>query len=153
MSESILETRPATDADFQYVWRVYSDAIKDHITPHLQDGWRDGIEIERFRKIWNIADTHIITVDQKPVGWGGIVVSENEVLIEHLYIEAAYQGKHIGSRIISEMTAQWTKEGKTVRAEVLKDEKIMALASQLGFEKAATSTDHPLTHTFTYASR
>jgi GNAT superfamily N-acetyltransferase len=153
MSESVLETRPATGDDFQYVWSVYSDSIKDHITPHLKSGWDDAVEIERFRKIWNAADSHIIMVDQKPVGWGGVVISEKEVRIEHLYIEGAHRGKHIGPRLVSEMAAQWTREGKIVRAELLKDERIMELASHIGFEKTESDSDHPLTHTFTYKSR
>jgi GNAT superfamily N-acetyltransferase len=152
MGESILETRPATVDDFQYVWRVYSDSIKDHITPHLKSGWDDSVEIERFRKLWNAADSHIIMVDQKPVGWGGIIISDEEVTIEHLYIEAPHRGKHIGPRIVSEMAAQWTREGKIVRADLLKDDRIMALASHLGFEQSESITDHPLTQTFTYKS-
>jgi GNAT superfamily N-acetyltransferase len=153
MSESILETRPATGDDFQYAWSVYSDSIKDHITPLLKSGWDDAVEIERFRKIWSPADSHIITVDQEPIGWGGAVISKNEVRIEHLYIEARHQDKGIGSRLISELAAQWAREGKTVRADLLKDERIMEAASRLGFEKTEGDSDHPLTHTFTYKSR
>lgn len=150
MPERILATRPATESDFQYVWSVYREAVKPHITPKLKDGWHDDVEIENFRNMWKAPDSHIVTVDELPVGWGGVVTSGNEIWIEHLYIEPGHRGKGYGTRLVSELTKQWNQEGKSVHAPVLKDERLMKLVSRLGFEKTGADSAHSLTHTFTY---
>jgi GNAT superfamily N-acetyltransferase len=150
MPQKILATRPATGNDFQYVWSVYSGAVKQHIAPKLKDGWHDSVEVEKFRKMWKPIDSHIITVDENPIGWGGVVTSGNEVWIEHLYIEPSHRGKGYGTRLVSELTKQWNQEGKTVHAPVLKDERLKKLVSRLGFERSGEDSAHALTQTFTY---
>ena len=149
MAEKILATRPATERDFEYVWSVYSDAVKPHITPHLKNGWQDAVEVEKFRKTWRPDGSHVITVDNTSVGWSEIVVTDNEVHIDHLYIERGHRGKGYGTRLISEMTKQWKEQGKAVRAPVLKDQRLLKLVSRLGFE-AGEEAGNSLTRTFTY---
>src|ERR1700722_798703 len=149
MAEKILATRPATERDFEYVWSVYSDAVKPHITPHLENGWHDTVEVEKFRKMWGPDGSHIITVDGTSVGWAGIVVTDKEVHIDHLYIERSHRGRGYGTRLVSEMTKQWSEQGKTVRAPVLKDQRLLKLVSPFGFEPGEEA-GNSLTRTFTY---
>jgi GNAT superfamily N-acetyltransferase len=141
MPETLLATRPAKESDFQYVWGVYREAVKPYIEPKLKDGWIDSVEIERFRKIWKAADSHIIMVDKTPIGWGGAVVSENEIRIDHLYIEPQHRGKGYGTRLVSELTKMWSKEGKTIYAPVLREKRLVALTSRIGFVKHGDDTD------------
>jgi len=154
MAEKLLKTRPANENDFQYVWNVYSEAVKPLVEPKLKGGWVDTVEIERFRKTWKAAGSHIIMLDNTPIGWGGAVVSEREVRIDHLYIEPSHRGKGYGSRLVAELTKQWSKDGKTVYASVLRDEKRLAvLSSRLGFVKGSDETKQPLVETLVYRAK
>lgn len=141
MAEQHLATRPATDGDFQYAWRVYSEAVKPYIEPKLKNGWIDEAEIERFRKVWNVADTHIITINGAAIGWAGAVISDTEVRIDHLYIEADHRGKGYGSKLVSEMSKTWTDQGKRIVAPVMKDQRLIDAAVRLGFQKHAEGDD------------
>jgi len=149
MAERILATRPATKDDFEYVWSVYSDAVKPHIVPHLKNGWQDAVEIENFRKMWSPSGSHIITVDGSHVGWAGVVVSDKQVEIEHLYIERSHRGKGYGTRLVSEMAKRWSEQGKAVSAPVLSDERLLKWVSRFGFQLSG-ETGGRLTRTFAY---
>lgn len=153
MSEKILKTKPATDKDFPYVWRVYCDAVKHYIEPKLKDGWSDSVEVERFRKTWKAGDSHIITVDGEAIGWCGAKISSNNVHIDHLYIEPSHRGKGYGSRLVSEMITVWKKEGKSVHAPVMKDKRLIAATSRLGFTPQKDEGDSPLVQAMVYQAK
>lgn len=150
MPEKLLATRPAKDSDFQYVWDVYREAVKAHIGPKLKGGWVDSVEVEKFRKTWKAGDSHIVLMDSIPIGWSGVVASEKEVRIEHLYIEPQHRGKGYGTRLVSEMTKRWTNEGKAVYAPVLREKRLVTAISRLGFSAQGGADDHPLVQTLVY---
>jgi|ERR1043166_1853692 GNAT superfamily N-acetyltransferase len=143
MTKKILETKQATETDFEYAWSVYKDTIKSHIQPKLKREWLDAKEQEQFRTVWRPDEAYVITVDEQRIGWGAAKVSEKEVTIDHFYIEPAHQNKGYGSRLTSELLKRWKEEGRTVYANVLKDPRVQAFAQRLGF---ANVRDDELTH-------
>jgi hypothetical protein len=69
VQKHILETRPTSDADHDFVWRVYSEVVRPMIEPHLRAvGWRDEDERPKFQRIWSPAHSHVIELDGRPIG-------------------------------------------------------------------------------------
>ena len=135
MPEKILETRQATAGDLDYAWSVYSENIRPYIEPKLKDTWVDAKQKERFLTIWRPEESYMITVDEKPIGWGAAKISDKEVTLIHHYIEPAAQRKGYSTRLLSELLKEWTGKGRTVHAEVLRDPQAQALYQRLGFIK------------------
>jgi GNAT superfamily N-acetyltransferase len=138
------------DNDFDYAWKVYSEAVKPHIAPLLKRGWEDHVEVDNFRKVWSLPTSHIITLDQIPVGWIGVLISGDHVEIEHLYIDSSFRGRGIGSRLVSELIKQWNQEGKAVKANELRDPRVSRFASRLGLVAAGSDSDGAVTRAFVY---
>src|SRR5438105_12927678 len=95
-----LETRPATQGDFDFAWKVYSDHVKPLITPHMTRSWVDADERSRFATLWKPQEAHIMLLDGEPVGWFSCNIGQEIVDIEHGYILPAYQHRGIGGRIL-----------------------------------------------------
>lgn len=144
-----LATKPATSQDLEFVWEVYKEAVRSKVEPHLANGWVDADEFVRFRDNWKVGNSHIITLDGAPIGWGGAVISTDKVLLEHLYIAPAYRGKKYGRRLVSELLQQWAREGKTVHAPILRGSAAGSAALDLGFQKDADGHG-PLVEMFTH---
>jgi len=127
-----LATHAAKDHDFDFAWSVYSEVVRPLIEPKLNRTWTDSEEMENFREVWNSAESQIITLDGVPIGWGAAKVTDDEVEIYHLYISDQYRGKDYATTLLSELLQQWKAEGKTVRAPVLKDERLIPWTERLG---------------------
>jgi GNAT superfamily N-acetyltransferase len=135
MKEKLLATRPASDSDFDFAWKVYCKSVKPLIEPKLSRAWVDDDERERFRFLWDPAVAQVITIDDEPVGWGAATVTEEKVVIDHLYFLEEHRGKGYGTRLLSELIQLWKGQGKAVHASVLKENRALSLAARLGFEK------------------
>ncbi|MEW6734858.1 MAG: GNAT family N-acetyltransferase [Acidobacteriota bacterium] len=135
MIERVLETRPATDSDFDFAWRIYLEAVRPMIEPKLNRAWDDADERERFRSIWQPANAHVITLDNQPIGWGSANISDDKAVIDHLYIEEQYRGKGYGTKLLSELLNLWNSQGKAVHASIIKENRAISLSHRLGFEQ------------------
>lgn len=134
-----LITRPMADSDFPFCWSVYAESVKQQITPLLKRPWVDADEESRFRSIWTTENAHLVLRDGVPVGWFSFRETQDTVVIEHGYIQAAHQGKRIGSVLVDFIAGEAKKRGKNVDIEVLKGAPAKAFFDKTGFSEVATT--------------
>lgn len=137
MKTKTLETRSAAEADEDFVWSVYRDAVRPHIEPRLSSGWDDAKERVNFLGLFKACDAHIISLDGAPIGWVGGTDDGKTVVVEHLYVTAAYRGLGYGRRVFEGLLSQWNQAGKTVEASVLKNVRAKAALQGLGFTQVS----------------
>src|SRR6185437_2779679 len=106
----IAETRPATQSDFEFAWKLYSDSVRpmmeQHILRERNESWSHDEEKSRFAKIWDPAKVLIVTCDNEPIGWLSVAKSGDTVHLENFYIEAKYRSKGLGSALLSWLIGQ-----------------------------------------------
>src|SRR5262249_50880758 len=103
MPQRILATRPATEADFDFAWKVYADIVGPQIEPRLNRAWEDAGERERFRTTWQVESAHVITLDDVAIGWAAARVSRERVDIDHFYLKEEHRAKGYGTIILKEL--------------------------------------------------
>ncbi|HET9225048.1 MAG TPA: GNAT family N-acetyltransferase [Thermoanaerobaculia bacterium] len=122
------------------MWETYREAIKPLIGPKLEGGWDDKREQDRFKAVWREDSSHIVMLDGEPIGWGAITLEATTVTIDHFYLLEAHRGKGYGTRILESLISQWNREGKEVRANVIRDNPALSLAPALGFMETEEGT-------------
>lgn len=116
-----ITTNNATSDDFEYCWKIYSRSIRDALSQFIQGGWVDEIEKLKFQKNWEAEKSHILLLNNRPVGWLAVDLNSESVKIEHGYIEKENQKKGIGTKILNFLNELAEKEDKPLIVEVLKN--------------------------------
>lgn len=133
MQKHMLETRPISEADHNFVWRVYSEVVRPMIEPHLQSGWRDEDERPKFQRIWRPAHSHVIELDGLPIGWLTVDESAPKISLQHLYIDPSFQSRGYGGRVLDGLFDKWHKAEKTVELSIFKGSRLEKFVSDRGF--------------------
>src|SRR5215467_7282589 len=104
-------TRPATDADFSFAWRLYSEVIQPIMTPYIRElrgvGWTPATEEKRFSEIWDLKKVLIIEIPDGPIGWLSVDNSEMAVRIENIFIEEKYRNHGLGTHLSKWLFAEY----------------------------------------------
>lgn len=136
-----LITRPATANDFKFCWELYSDFVKNLLTPHIQGGWIDSNEEAKFRSIWSIDEAHIIECDTDPIGWFSYHTTDNSLSLDQFYINLKYHRRRIGMIIFNYIFDQARQLGiKHVTADVLKGAISKDFFLKIGFVESGSTS-------------
>jgi GNAT superfamily N-acetyltransferase len=130
-----LTTNSAVSNDFDFCWRIYSESIRDEISPFIHGGWIEDVERDKFKKNWATDNSQIILLDSVPVGWFSVKITEKNIIVEHGYIAKHHQKKKIGSIILNFLNETARRDGKTVQIEVLKTSSAMSFFEKNGFSE------------------
>src|SRR5580704_9516131 len=95
--------RPAKSEDFEFAWKIYAEAVKPLITPHLRRKWADDEEKRRFATVWRTEKSSIIMLGDKQIGWLAFDESGDEIVIENGYIVPEFQRRGVGSKVVREL--------------------------------------------------
>src|SRR3569833_3112187 len=111
------QLRPASEADFEFLFHLHEASMKSHV--ELTWGWDDSDQERRFRDRFDPARCRIVVQAGRDVGmiefedrgdrlWPNVI----EILPEH-------QGKGLGTQIIRDLLNQ-AAAGRPVELQVLK---------------------------------
>lgn len=140
-----LSLRKATGDDYEFFYDVKKIVLKHYIEAIW--GWDENFQRKFHEENYNVKNTNIIVVDNEDAGTLEIKEDEASIFISSLYILPAYQGKGIGSKLITNFIEQAEKENKRVELEVLKlNVGAQKLYKRLGF----TLTERDDTKYFMY---
>lgn len=132
-----IEFRPIKLTDFDFLWRLHNEALKDYVAQTW--GWNEDWQRENFVKGFNPGVGEIIVVGSEDAGFLWVIEKENEVLLASIRLLPAYQNKGIGSAIIKNLLE---KSEKTVRLQVLKVNPARSLYERLGFKICEETETH-----------
>lgn len=126
--------RPAKLDDFEFAWKIYLEAVKPHITPHLRRKWVDDEEKRRFATVWRTEKSSIILLGDKQIGWLAFDETADEIVIENGYIVPEFQRRGIGSKVFAELLEGWNSKRKPVSLSILKNAPHRPFFERLGFQ-------------------
>ncbi len=123
-------TRPATDADIEWLDPFYEALMKPYV--ELTHKW----DKTKFRKSFSPEHTGIIQSDGQDIGMLKVERKNKYIFLGDIQIKKEFQRKGIGSRLISELIQQSKSEGLPIRLRVLKGNPAIRLYQRLGFAVA-----------------
>ena len=122
--------RAAVDADFEACRRTYF-AEMDWVNERL--GLKRDDQESMFRKLWDPARVCIIPADGVDVGWLQTVVSKSEHMLGQIFVDAPFQRRGIGTKVLRRIIEEASGRGLPVRLAVVKFNPSRRLYERLGF--------------------
>ncbi len=111
--------KPASESDFEFIWKLYSESVSTIISNQIKGGWNQENEEKKFLTTYNIKNTYVITQDGEKIGWLSGSESENEVHIENGFLLQSYRRKGIGTRVLTELKNMFQAKNKKITFSVL----------------------------------
>lgn len=136
----MLELRPANEADFDFLWDVHVQTMKDYISRTW--GWNEDAQKKRFRERFDPPLLQVIRMKGKDVGVLAVEPEAERVVLTNIAIMPDYQRKGIGSRAISRILEDASQMKLPVDLQVLKVNPARALYERLGFRLIEETDTH-----------
>lgn len=110
--------RQATEDDFDFLFSLHRDSMRVYVEPIW--GWHEDWQEEYFRKKFDARDRKIIVIDGRDAGV--LVVEErlDEIHIGLIEILPEFQGRGIGTMILTHLTQEATTRQTLLCLHVLK---------------------------------
>lgn len=125
--------RPATDADYDFLYDLHAATIKASVDATW--GWDDDAQQLLFRERWNPAETQVVVVEDQDGGTLRLVENQDEVIINLIEIHPDYQNQGLGSTLIQDIITKAHQRSIPVLLSVLKaNSAAYRLYERLGFE-------------------
>jgi ribosomal protein S18 acetylase RimI-like enzyme len=136
-----IELRPATPADSEFCFRLHKAAMGDYITAIW--GWDEQRQRGFQDRSFNPDRWQIITADGADIGMIDVERRPTEVYLGRIEILPSYQGRGIGTRLISALINEAAQRGQDVVLEVLTvNHRAQALYQRLGMTEVARHGDN-----------
>ena len=135
-----MNTRPATPEDFDFVFQVKVDALKEYIAQTWE--WDDTFQQEFHQKAFRPEEIQIIRHKECDAGFMIVEALEEEIRLNEINLLKRFQGKGIGSAIIRKIQRDADAQGKRVWLQVLKVNPAIYLYERLGFTVYAETDTH-----------
>ncbi len=119
-------TRPATQADYTYCYRLTKRNMLALFTRHW-GGWKPSC----FRKDFRAHTTTIILRAGRRAGYFSIQATEEEIYIENIQVSPPLQGSGMGTQLLEQIIA--TSRGKRIALTTFVDNPALRLYQRLGF--------------------
>jgi GNAT superfamily N-acetyltransferase len=127
-----LKLRPATSADRDFVESVYFETQRWLIERLF--GWRgDDAERAKFSELYSEAESEIISIDGRDVGWMSVRTIDGALDLDAIYIIPAAQNRGIGTLLVRRTIERAKEAGVALRVSTAKINPARRLYERLGF--------------------
>lgn len=127
-----VELRPVTDDDADFLYRLNEAAMRVYAEQTFGQ-WDETVQRRIFAEGWSPATTRIVVVDGQDIGMLQVFRREAEVHLSNVRLLPAYQGKGVGTRLISDVLQDAHGRGQPVTLSVFKVNPARRLYERLGF--------------------
>lgn len=123
--------REGTAEDFSFAEAIYIDAMR----PLMQKlaRWNEAERRAALRRSFKAADTSIVILDGRDIGWMQISERDTDYNLAQLQLLDDYCGLGIGTRLIGVLLDKAAREGRTVSLSVIRINRAIGLYKRLGF--------------------
>ena len=123
--------RGGTPEDFSFAEAIYIDAMR----PLMQKlaRWNEAERRAALRRSFKAADTSIVILDGRDIGWMQISERDTDYNLAQLQLLDDYCGLGIGTRLIGALLDKAVREGRTVSLSVIRINRAIGLYKRLGF--------------------
>jgi ribosomal protein S18 acetylase RimI-like enzyme len=112
------ELRPATWADYPFLYALHVATMKPYVTQVW--GWDEQGQAERFREHFDPSRLRIVVVDDQQAGVLEVVGRPAELFLANLRILPRFQGQGWGTRILRDLLRQAQDAGVPMTLQVLR---------------------------------
>ena len=132
--------RPATPADSEFCYQLHKAAMGGYVTAIW--GWDEQVQRGFHARAFNVDRWQIITVGGSDAGMLDVEYRPGEIYLARIEIHPSYQGRGIGTRLVSALAAEARQKGHDLVLEVLAvNHRAQALYQRLGLIEVARHGD------------
>ena len=132
--------RPATAADSEFCYRLHKAAMGNYITAIW--GWDEQVQRSFHTRSFNPGRWQIITAAETDIGMLDVEYRPGEIYLARIEICPDYQGRGIGTRLISALIDEARRTGHDLVLDVLTvNHGAQALYQRLGLTEVARHGD------------
>jgi GNAT superfamily N-acetyltransferase len=140
-AEWSVEERAATEADYQRLWRLHVDAMRDCVTATY--GWLDAVQEQLFRDGWQPKLAQRVLVDTGIVAAWLIERRRDDIYLAFVEVASSHQRRGIGTVIVRRVLDQASATGRPARLQVMKaNTGARRLYERLGFRLEHDTATH-----------
>ena len=144
--------RPATPADSEFCYRLHKAAMGGYVTAIW--GWDEQAQRAAHARAFNRGRWQIITAGQADIGMLDVEYRPGEIYISRIEIHPDYQGRGIGTLLISALADEAKRKGQDLVLDVLAvNHRAQALYQRLGMKEVARHGDNNIKITMRLAPR
>jgi ribosomal protein S18 acetylase RimI-like enzyme len=142
-----LALRPATDDDFEYLYRLNEATMRPY-AEQTYGPWNETLVRRIFTERWRPASIRILVIDGQDAGMLDVLDSRTGVLLANIRVAPEYQGRGIGTRLVADVLRDAHSRGLPVMLRVLKVNPARRLYERLGFVVVSETEQHYLMEAF-----
>lgn len=132
--------RPATPADSEFCYQLHKAAMGDYVTAIW--GWQERAQRDFHDRAFNPGRWQVITAGGADIGMLDVEYRSSEIYLARIEIHPGYQGRGIGTRLISALAGQARQKGQDLVLDVLTvNHRAQALYRRLGMKEVARHGD------------
>ena len=132
--------RPATPADSEFCYQLHKAAMGGYVTAIW--GWDEQVQRGFHARAFNVDRWQIITVGGFDAGMLDVEYRPGEIYLARIEIHPSYQGRGIGTRLVSALAAEARQKGHDLVLDVLAvNHRAQALYQRLGLTEVARHGD------------
>jgi ribosomal protein S18 acetylase RimI-like enzyme len=132
--------RPATSADTEFCYQLHKAAMGDYITAIW--GWDEQVQRDFHDRAFDPGGWQIITVGRADAGMLAVEYRPGEIYLARIEIHPSYQGRGIGTQLISALIDQARQNGQDLVLDVLTvNHRAQALYQRLGMTEVTRHGD------------
>jgi len=140
VSASDVHLRPATEADVDFVLHVQREAMRPH-AERAYGAWDEAARLARFDRA-TVPAHEIVEIGGEPVGCQWVRRHPDALELVRLYLLPAFQGRGIGTRLVTELGERARRLGLPLRLRVMRVNRAQDLYRRLGFQVVRETDTH-----------
>jgi ribosomal protein S18 acetylase RimI-like enzyme len=140
-----MKVRPGTRADMPRLYEIHRAALGPYV--EVTWGWDEGFQASEFRRRGKVGKWQVIDVDGQIAGFIEVDEQSDRIVLNTIELAPEYQGRGMGTKLVSELLSRARKRHLPVQLRVLKCNPARALYERLGFRVAGETETHILMRT------
>jgi ribosomal protein S18 acetylase RimI-like enzyme len=141
---STVQLRPATGQDAYFLYRLHKAAMQPDVAQTR--GWDEAWQQQHFRQHFDPSTCQIIVSHGQAVGVLAVGRDASAVYLHTIEVLPAYQGRGLGTHLISALLAEAHHSGRPLVLQVLKVNPARHLYARLGFTITEETATHYVMH-------
>jgi ribosomal protein S18 acetylase RimI-like enzyme len=139
----MISFRPVTDDDYEYLYALNERTMRDY-AEQTYGPWDETVVRQIFAERWRPESMQIVVIDGQDGGMLEVRPTETGVQLQNIRVAPEYQGRGIGTRLVSEVLRDAHRRGLPVTLRVLKVNPARRLYERLGFVVVGETEPHYL---------
>jgi ribosomal protein S18 acetylase RimI-like enzyme len=143
VSRVSVQRRPARDSDQAIARQIHHRAFRDVVERQF-GSWDEAAQDDFFDREWDRQAHEILVVDGEPAGYAAVEHRDDHIFIHNIVLDPAAQGRGAGTALLIEILDAGRATSRTVRLQVLHENRAVGLYRRLGFSETERTPTHLL---------